>query len=216
MQRGLRNDRKHERIVFGQKVSNLHKGGMIATMKDWTLDEIQSIIQIFEESDLSKIEIIDGEKKIVLKRECSQTSSGNLMGNSFLKNTTGRTIPSSFQSIAMIKEMQDELAEAKESIAKENLKTIPAKKASTITGNKEGIFIKATSAGIFYLQSKPGELPYVEVGKHVKKGETVALIEAMKMITEIPAPCDGVIKEILFKNEQFVEYDSPIMLILEE
>ncbi len=180
---------------------------------DWTVETIKDVIAIFEESDLSKIEIEDGDKKIVLNRESAQGTVG--YNSAFRRNIGGYGLPQSFQSIAKMKEMQDELADAKESMTKTEPKE-PIKKASTVIGDKDGTYVKASMAGILYMQPKPGEPPYVEVGKSVKKGDTVALIEAMKMINEITAPCDGVIKEIFFQNEQFVEFDSPIFLIVEE
>lgn len=181
---------------------------------DWTLDNIKDVIRIFEESDLTKIELLDGDKKIYLDREKAPGSLN--YNNSFMRTNNSYGLPQSFQSIAKMKEMQDELADAKESLVKADKKIDSVKKASSFTGSKDGTYVKASLAGILYLQSKPGEPPYVEIGTKVKKGETVALIEAMKMINEITAPCDGIIKEILFQNEQFVEYDSPIMLIVEE
>lgn len=185
----------------------------MVTLMEWTLDDIKEFIQIFEESDLTKIEINDGDRKIYLNRDSAPSSIG--YGNSYFRPNPTVGMPQSFQSITKMKEIQDELAEAKESLAKDT-KSIPVKKASTVTGSKEGTYVKASMAGILYMQPKPGEPPYVEIGKKVKKGDTVALIEAMKMINEIVAPCDGIIKEILFRNEQFVEYDSPLMLMIEE
>lgn len=189
------------------------KGRTIA-MIDWTLDGIKDVINVFEESDLTKIEIADGDKKILLSREIAQTSQSN--NNSMVRGNNGFGMPQNFQSIARLKEMQDELASAKESLSKAGEKPNVVKKASAVTGSKEGTYIKASMAGILYMQPKPGEKPYIEIGKRVKKGDTVALIEAMKMINEINAPSDGIIKEIFFQNEQFVEYDSPLILMVEE
>lgn len=73
--------------------------------------------------------------------------------------------------------------------------------------------VKAPLAGIFYRSSSPEAKPYVEIGQEVKKGETIGLIEAMKVMNEIPAPCDGVIENILADNEAFVGYEDLLMEI---
>ena len=77
------------------------------------------------------------------------------------------------------------------------------------------IAVKAPLAGIFYRASKPGEKPYVEVGQAVKKGDIVGLVEAMKMMNEIPAPYDGVVREIRVEDAAFAEYDAVLMTIEE-
>ena len=56
-------------------------------------------------------------------------------------------------------------------------------------------------------------MPYVTVGKNVKKGDIVCIIEAMKVMNEIKAPCDGTVTSILVENEALVEYDQALMVI---
>ena len=67
--------------------------------------------------------------------------------------------------------------------------------------------------GTFYRQSAPGAKPFVEVGQAVKAGEPVCIIEAMKLLNEIEADQDGVIKEILVENGQPVEYGQPLFVL---
>jgi len=67
--------------------------------------------------------------------------------------------------------------------------------------------------GTFYRASSPDAKPYVEVGQTVKKGETVCIIEAMKLMNEIETDVAGVIKAILAENGQPVEYGQPLFLI---
>lgn len=71
--------------------------------------------------------------------------------------------------------------------------------------------ISAPLAGVFYAAAEPGAKPYVAVGDKVRKGDTVCLMEAMKMISEIPAPCDCIITEILKENAELAAYDEPLM-----
>jgi acetyl-CoA carboxylase biotin carboxyl carrier protein len=75
--------------------------------------------------------------------------------------------------------------------------------------------VTAPLAGVFYRASKPGEKPYVESGQKVKKGDTVGLIEAMKMMSEIPAPCSGVVETIEVKDSDFAAYGTTLMYIRE-
>ncbi len=70
---------------------------------------------------------------------------------------------------------------------------------------------KAPLAGIFYRAPAPGEAPYVTKGSSVKKGETVGLLEAMKIINEVTAPCDGIVLDIPARDGDVVEYDSVLM-----
>jgi acetyl-CoA carboxylase biotin carboxyl carrier protein len=67
--------------------------------------------------------------------------------------------------------------------------------------------------GTFYRSSAPGAKPFVEVGQTVKAGETVCIIEAMKLLNEIEADHDGVVKEILVENGEPVEYGQPLILL---
>lgn len=75
-------------------------------------------------------------------------------------------------------------------------------------------FIKAPLVGSIYLQASEGVSPFVEKGQHVEKGQTVAIIEAMKMMTEIKAAVSGKIDEILVKNEEIVEFDKPLFKVI--
>ncbi len=74
--------------------------------------------------------------------------------------------------------------------------------------------VKAPLVGVFYAAKSPGEAPFVSVGDTVKKGQIICLIEAMKMMSEITAPVDGVIKSVKFKNEDVVAFDDVLFEIL--
>ena len=68
---------------------------------------------------------------------------------------------------------------------------------------------------MFYEASAPGKEPYVKLGQHVEKGQTLCIIEAMKMMNEITAPVSGTVAQILVKSEEMVEFEQPIMMIKE-
>jgi acetyl-CoA carboxylase biotin carboxyl carrier protein len=77
----------------------------------------------------------------------------------------------------------------------------------------EGEVLKSPMVGTFYRAASPGAKPFVDVGQAVKAGETVCIIEAMKLLNEIEADRDGVIKTILVENGQPVEYGQPLFVI---
>lgn len=77
----------------------------------------------------------------------------------------------------------------------------------------EGHIIKSPMVGTFYRAGSPGAKPFVEVGDTVKVGQTICVIEAMKLMNEIEADKDGVVKAIMVENAQPVEYGEPLMMI---
>jgi acetyl-CoA carboxylase biotin carboxyl carrier protein len=77
----------------------------------------------------------------------------------------------------------------------------------------EGHFVKSPMVGTFYRAPSPGAKPFVEVGDAVKAGQTVCIIEAMKLLNEIEADRDGVVKAILVENGQPVEYGEPLIAL---
>lgn len=76
---------------------------------------------------------------------------------------------------------------------------------------EEGNAVTAPLVGTFYTAPAPDQAPFVAVGDRVKKGQTVCLIEAMKMMSEVPAPCDCVIEEILKDSGQLVSFGEPLI-----
>ena len=109
--------------------------------------------------------------------------------------------------ISMKKEMQV-VKEAAAAISFEP-KTEEMKK----TDVKEGSIVTSPMVGTFYLKPSPNAAPYVEVGKMVKKGDVLCIIEAMKLMNEIESEYDGEIKEILVKDGEAVEYGKPLFRI---
>ena len=79
---------------------------------------------------------------------------------------------------------------------------------------KEGTLVLAPTVGVFYSAPSPDARPFVEVGDPVKKGDTLCIIEAMKLMNEIPAEVDGTIAEVCVGNGQVVEYNQPLFRIV--
>ena len=78
---------------------------------------------------------------------------------------------------------------------------------------QEGHVVKAPMVGTFYRSPSPDAKPFIEVGQAVKEGDTICIIEAMKLMNEIEADASGVVKAILVENGQPVEYGQPLFIL---
>ena len=78
---------------------------------------------------------------------------------------------------------------------------------------QEGHIVKAPMVGTFYRAASPDGKPFIELGQPVKEGQTICIIEAMKLMNEIEADAAGVIKAVLVENGQPVEYGQPLFII---
>ena len=153
-----------------------------------TLDEIKAIIKEFDQSELSFLEFESNETRIKLKKNINFTDSRqDGMPMRLVSNET-----------------------------KNIVEAIPESKAQESKIQENTVFIKAPLVGVFYEKSEPDTKPYVTIGQRVKKGEVVCLIEAMKMINEVTAPVNGVVKSILVENETLVSFDEMLMEIEEQ
>lgn len=89
----------------------------------------------------------------------------------------------------------------------------PALPATAAPAEIPGHVVKSPMVGTFYRSPSPGAKPFVEVGDTVKSGDTICIIEAMKLLNEIECDKDGVISAILAENGQPVEYGEPLVVI---
>ena len=80
---------------------------------------------------------------------------------------------------------------------------------------EELLCVKAPIVGTFYTAPSPNDPPFVKVGDKVKKGDTIGLIEAMKIMNEIPSPVDGTVMEIIAKDSSLVSFEEPLLRIKE-
>lgn len=78
---------------------------------------------------------------------------------------------------------------------------------------EKGNIVKSPMVGTFYLKSSPTAEPYVEIGKEVKKGDVLCIVEAMKLMNEIESEYTGKVTEILVKDGETVEYGTPLFRI---
>lgn len=92
----------------------------------------------------------------------------------------------------------------------DNSETESTEKVSTVN---EDDLVKSPLVGVFYAAPSPEKPAFVQVGSKVEKGDTICLIESMKMMSQVSAPKSGVVKAILVENETAVEYDTPLFEI---
>ena len=91
--------------------------------------------------------------------------------------------------------------------------SLPAGTQAPAVDVETGHIVKSPMVGTFYRSSSPGTKPFVEIGSQVKEGETVCIIEAMKILNEIETDKGGTITKILCENGQAVEYGQPLFII---
>ena len=154
------------------------------------LRKLKKLIDLVEESGIAELEVTEGEEKVKIVKG----SSG------------GREVmalpPSASAS-----------PPAAPAAAATAVATAAAARAEEVPTSLEGHIIKSPMVGTFYRAGTPGAKPLVEVGDTVKAGQPVCIIEAMKLMNEIEADKDGVIKAIMVENGQPVEYGEPLMMI---
>jgi acetyl-CoA carboxylase biotin carboxyl carrier protein len=90
---------------------------------------------------------------------------------------------------------------------------LPAASAAPVDAAPTGHVVKSPMVGTFYRAAAPGTPAFVEIGAAVKEGDTLCIIEAMKLLNEIDADASGVIQQILVENGQPVEFGQPLFII---
>jgi acetyl-CoA carboxylase biotin carboxyl carrier protein len=151
------------------------------------LRKLKKLIDLVEESGIAELEITEGEEKVRISRSTSSVQT----------QVTPAGTPSP-QAAAP----GTALASAALTTANAVAEILP-----------EGHMVKSPMVGTFYRSSTPGSNPFVEVGQTVKEGETLCIIEAMKLLNEIESDKSGVIKAVLVENGQPVEYGEPLFVI---
>ena len=149
-------------------------------------DLIRQLANLLSENDLNEIEVEDSERKIVVKRFPSfptATAAG-------------------FAAAAPPTPAPSPAPAAPSTAAAE-----PADAASHPGA------VKSPMVGTAYLSGEPGAAPFVAVGTQVAAGDTLLIVEAMKVMNPIPAPKAGVVRQILVQDAQPVEFDQPLIVI---
>ena len=154
------------------------------------LRKLKKLIDLVEESGISELELTEGEEKVRISRA--------LMPNQAMYNP------------AMFNQTQAHYMAAPQAMSH----ATPAPTAAEpVVAKIEGHVVKSPMVGTFYRSSSPDANVFVEVGSKVAVGDTLCIIEAMKLLNEIECDFAGVIKEILVENGQPVEYGEPLFVI---
>ena len=115
----------------------------------------------------------------------------------------------------IIKKLIDALEDLKKSLNKngEQIEISEIKSNDDDTEIEDYKSVKSPIIGTAYLAPEPGAKPFVEVGKKIKKGDTVMIVEAMKTMNHVPSSHDGIVKKISVEDGQPVEYDQILILV---
>jgi len=150
------------------------------------LRKLKTLIDLVQNSGISELEISEGEEKIRIAKHLAATPATTVVS---------MPVPAPAASLAV--------APAPTS----------AEAAPAPVTQSEGHIVKAPMVGTFYRSSGPDAGPFVEVGQTVKAGDTLCIIEAMKLMNEIESDISGVVKAIQVENGQAVEYGQPMFVI---
>ena len=115
----------------------------------------------------------------------------------------------------VLKKLIDALEDLKKTINKKGIQLDTAESTPVIEKNDDENYnsVKSPIIGTAYLAPEPGAKPFVEVGKKIKKGDTIMIVEAMKTMNHVPSTHSGIVKKISVEDGQPVEYDQILILI---
>ena len=172
---------------------------------------IVELMDAFAKSGLGKMRIKDGEQEIVFTapEACAKASPAQIP-MSLEMPAAGNLSQGSFSAAEPAGAAADTGAASAED-GGVSAKPAAGTKNGSSGDEGTGTVLTAPLAGVFHRAAKEGDAPIVEPGQKVRKGQTVALMEAMKMVSEVKAPCDGTILEVLAEDGKFCEYREPLM-----
>ena len=115
----------------------------------------------------------------------------------------------------VLKKLIDALEDLKKTINKKGIQLDTAESTPVIEKNDDENYnsVKSPIIGTAYLAPEPGAKPFVEVGKKIKKGDTVMIVEAMKTMNHVPSTHSGIVKKVSVEDGQPVEYDQILILV---
>ncbi len=192
-------------------------------------EELRQTIKEFYDSPLSFLEISDGDTYVKMKKPVGQSAE---MPNIVVAPVVGAAgIPAmAMQSMEglSVQGVDGAVLTGTAGITASNtavtnksgdlgsaIQDANVAQGTSTTTAKDDSLVEVTSpiVGVFYEAPAPGEKPFVREGDHVNQDEVICLMEAMKMINEIKAPCNGTIKQILVKNAETVGFGDVLMRI---
>lgn len=150
------------------------------------LRKLKTLIDLVEASDISELELTEGEEKVKISRQ------NNLQ-----------------PAVAPINYVQQPIEATKEKHTTAKQDDAASKEKATESKN----VITSPMVGTFYRAASPDSAPFIDIGSSVKKGDTLCIIEAMKILNEIDSDKEGTISKILIENGQPVEFGQPLFEI---
>jgi len=154
------------------------------------LRKLKTLIDLVAESGISELEISEGEEKVKI-----------------VNHRTGQQAPS-VQQVYIPPSMPSQMVREQEASPSPSPSSTPAVEAAP-----EGNVMRSPMVGTFYSAPNPESPDFVKVGDRVKVGQTLCIIEAMKLLNEIESEFDGVVQKILVENAHGVEFDQPLFVI---
>lgn len=151
------------------------------------LRKLKTLIDLVAESSIAELEVTEGESKVRIVKSAPAPQNQVVMMQPSAMPQPGQPAPAAASAAAPV--------------------------TADAPAEPQGHVVKSPMVGTFYRASSPGAAPFVEVGASVKAGDTICIIEAMKLLNEIDADASGVIKSILVENGQPVEYGQPLFVI---
>lgn len=151
------------------------------------LRKLKTLIDLVAESDIAELEVTEGESKVRIVKSSPVLQNQMVM-------MQPQSMPQTMSSV-------------------NTSMPVSAAPSVGVSAEPQGHVVKSPMVGTFYRSSAPGTAPFVEVGSTVKNGDTLCIIEAMKLLNEIDADVSGVIKQILVENGQPVEFGQPLFVI---
>ena len=149
------------------------------------LRKIKKLMELLEESGIAEIEVKEGEESIKLSRNIGSP-------------------------VAPVQQMMQQPSIPQQQAAQI---TTQVEDKSDDSVNKNRNTVNSPMVGTFYASASPESKPFVTKGQSVKKGDTLCILEAMKMMNQVQAESDGKILEILVENAEPVEFDQPLFVI---
>jgi acetyl-CoA carboxylase biotin carboxyl carrier protein len=152
------------------------------------LRKLKTLIDLVSESNVAELEITEAEGKVRIVKGGVQPMITVQQAAALAPAEAVNTAPASLPQIVT-----------------------PA--AAPVVAEDPGHTVKSPMVGTFYRSASPGAAPFVQIGSQVKEGETICIIEAMKILNEIEADKSGTIRQILCENGQAVEYGQALFVI---
>jgi acetyl-CoA carboxylase biotin carboxyl carrier protein len=177
-----------------------------------TFQEIQELVKLLNKSNLAEFKLENGDFKISIRTSLYRETKGVQGYPVAMPAMQAPTLPAVSSSIAVASAAPTAAAEQAPAARKAET-AVREEPAAEKAGDKKYREIKSPMVGTFYRSSSPDKDAFVEIGQTIKSGDTVCIIEAMKLFNEIESEFSGKVVKVMVDNAQPVEYDQVLFLI---